>query len=373
MSIAMINPSEANKLFLKDLEDAAIKVIRSGKYILGPEVEIFEREIATYLGVKHAIGMSSGTDALLAAFMAYGIGPGDEVICPSFTFFATAGSIVRCGATPVFVDILKDCFTIDPEAIRKAITKRTKAIMPVHLFGQSSDMDSIMAIAKESGLVVIEDACQAIGSSINGAMVGTIGDVGCYSFFPTKNLGGVGDSGLIVTNDDSIAGKLVAARNHGSKVRYFHDFVGGNFRIDTLQAALLSVKLKHLPEQEAARKRHAQNYYKIFKYTRLNEDVISTPKEVRGNHIYNQYTIRVHDNKRDELMAHLNKLGIGSAIYYPLPLHKQVCFTSSNSIHHDMKETDLAAQEVLSLPISAEVSDADIDTVAAEIVAFSKS
>lgn len=372
MSISMINPGEANKAFLKDLEDAAIKVIRSGKYILGPEVEVFEREIATYLGVKHAIGMSSGTDALLAAFVVYGIGPGDEVICPSFTFFATAGSIVRCGATPVFVDVLKDCFTIDPQAIRKAITKRTKAIMPVHLFGQSSDMDSIMTIAKESKLIVIEDACQAIGASINNSMVGTIGDVGCFSFFPTKNLGGVGDSGMIVTNDDRTAEKLLAARNHGSKVRYFHDFVGGNFRIDTLQAALLSVKLKHLPQHEEARRRHAKIYQKVFKHLISNVKALSYPNEPRGKHTYNQYTVRVHNNKRDELMSYLSKLNIGTAIYYPLPLHRQVCFTKENSRFLDMTETDIASKEVLSLPISSEVSDSDVESVAMAIADFVK-
>jgi dTDP-4-amino-4,6-dideoxygalactose transaminase len=372
MSIKMINPNDANEPFLKELEDAATSVIRSGSYILGPEVAVFEKQMADYLGVRYAIGVSSGTDALLAALMAYGIGPGDEVICPSFTFFATAGSIARSGATPVFVDILKDCFTIDPQAIRAAITKKTKAIMPVHLFGQSSDMDAIMSIASEHDLIVIEDACQAIGASVDSSMIGAIGNVGCFSFFPTKNLGGFGDSGLIVTNEDSTAERLIAARNHGSKVRYFHDFVGGNFRIDTIQAALLSVKLKYLPEQEAARRRHAQIYADVFKDLGLNEEVISPPKEVRGRHVYNQYTIRIHNNKRSALFEHLSAHGISSAIYYPLPLHQQACFTSRNSASHTMNETELAASEVLSLPISSEVADEDIAVVASEIVAFSR-
>lgn len=367
----MIDTKNANSAFLSELEDAAVKVIRHGKYILGPEVDLFEKEVASYLGVKHAIGMSSGTDALLAALMAFEIGCGDEVICPSFTFFATAGAIARTGAIPVFVDISNKCFTINTDAIRKAITKKTKAIMPVHLFGQCADMIEIMNIAKEYNLVVIEDACQAIGAVIDGAMAGTTGDVGCYSFFPTKNLGGLGDSGLVVTNQDSIAEKLKAARNHGSKTRYYHDFIGGNFRMDTMQAAMLSVKLKHLPSQNITRAEHAKIYNDIFLDMKMDESVVSWPRQVRGVHTYNQYTLRIHKN-RDKLIQNMSDLKIGSAIYYPLPLHEQICFTNKNSVCHTMNETDLAAKEVLSIPISYEITNSDIEAVASAIVACSK-
>lgn len=367
MTIQMIDPVKANEAFLKDLEDAACEVIRSGKYILGKPVEIFEEQISKYLNVKHAIAVSSGTDALLMALMVYNIGPGDEVICPSFTFFATAGSIARVGAKPVFVDIRNDCFTLNVEEVRKAISSKTKAIMPVHLFGQSADMQAIMELAKEHNLIVIEDACQAIGAELNNEKVGVIGNVGCFSFFPTKNLGGIGDSGLIVTNHDDIADKLKACRVHGSKVRYYHDFIGGNFRIDTIQAAFLSVKLKYLPDQEADRAYNAITYYDYFLNNYVDPLLLSLPQQVRGKHVYNQYTVRVHHGHRDRLMNYLTSKNIFTAIYYPLPLHKQKCFNENNSRHLSMTETDLAAEEVLSLPISSEVSRPSIIEVASTI------
>ncbi len=366
MNIPILNPQKANEPIQQELEEAALRVLRSGQYILGKEVSDFEQQIAEYLGCKYAVGMSSGTDALLASLMALDIGPGDEVICPSFTFFATAGSISRVGATPVFVDIQRDCFTISPADIIKNISPRTKAIIPVHLFGQSADMDAINEIADKHGLYVIEDACQAIGASLGSKKVGTIGTVGTYSFFPSKNLGGFGDSGLVTTNFESIYQKLLSIRNHGSKVRYYHDTVGANFRIDAIQAALLGVKLKHLPKDETLRVRNARLYNENIKNPK-----VTTPPVCRGVHTYNQYTIRVHGGARNSLQSTLQDAGIGTGIYYPLPLHKQVCFTPENSIcSQSMSETDFAATEVLSLPISSEITEEQIEYICEKINAF---
>lgn len=350
MKVPLLDPRLNNESCIEELEAAASSVLRSGQYILGQRVEDFESQISTYLNVDHAIGVSSGTDALLLSLMALDIGPGDEVICPSFTFFATAGSIVRVGATPVFVDIQPDCFTCDPSSIESAITSKTKAIIPVHLFGQSADMTRISAIAKKYSLFVIEDAAQAIGCELNGIKVGRIGDIGCFSFFPSKNLGGFGDAGLVTTNDSNLASKLRTLRVHGGKDRYFHDAVGGNFRIDALQAALLSVKLPYLNNQELRRWENSCMYETLLK----NSGFI-LPKEVRGKHVYNQYTIKV-PKKRDELQKYLAKKGIASGIYYPLPLHKQKCFQHLVPGDIDLPVTDGIAKTCLSLPIASELT-----------------
>ena len=333
---------------------AAIKEVFDSKtFILGPKVEQFEKEIAQYSHVPHAIGVSSGPDAILMALMAMGIGAGDEVITAPFTFFATAGCISRVGATTVFVDIDPKTFNINPELIEKAITPRTKAIMPVHLFGQMADMEAIMAIAKKHNLRVIEDASQAIGtyydSSQGRKWVGTVGDVGCFSFFPSKNLGCCGDGGLITTTDPVLADTLMKLRNHGAQERYYHEMVGGNFRIDAIQAAILSVKLPYLEEQHVLRQENGHFYN-----TQL-ANYVQIPHVQEGfRMIYNQYTIRTP--KRDALHAYLNTHKIGNAIYYPLPLHMQKCFAHLGYKQGDFPESEKASAEVLSIPIYSELS-----------------
>ena len=365
-----------------ELEDAVVRVAASQVCILGPEVDALERELEAYLGVKHAIGVSSGTDALLMAFMALGCAPGDEVIVPTFSFFATAGCVARTGATPVFVDVDPVTMNIDPKAVEAAITPATKAIVPVHLFGQSADMDAIMAIANARGIAVIEDAAQAIGTQDkHGRRVGSIGMMGCFSFYPTKNLGAFGDAGLITTNDDALATHLRQLRNHGMEPRYYHAFIGGNFRIDAMQAAVLRVKLPHLPEWHAARRRNAALYEKLFVEvglaeapgrTRFDEgNTILLPAMVNSNsghadhHIVNQYTIR--SANRDALRAALQAEGIGSEIYYPVPFHRQECFASLGSRDADFPISNALADTVLSVPIFPELTPEQIHTVVATI------
>jgi len=382
MKIAMINPAKTNSLFLEELEEAAKRVIRSGSYILGPEVDAFEENCAKYLGAKHAIGVSSGTDALLVSLMAAGIGAGDEVICPSFTFFATAGSISRVGAKPVFIDNHYGCFTCKPCDIEGAITERTKAIIPVHLFGQSADMDAIMEIAKKNSLFVLEDVAQAIGAECGGKNLGTIGDAGCFSFFPSKNLGGFGDAGLVTTNDDDLAGRIKMMRSHGSHERYKHIEVGGNFRIDTLQAALLDVKLKYLPEHERLRIENSQLYTSRLAdagVAALSTDVTARdatyvlPAVERGKHVYNQFTLRVNGGKREELKSYLETRGIGCAVYYPIPLHKQMAFSNVVPKELCLPEADRSAEEALSLPIANEVSKDEISYICDTLINFASS
>lgn len=361
-----------------ELEDAVVRVAASQVCILGPEVDALERELEAYLGVKHAIGVSSGTDALLMAFMALQCGPGDEVIVPTFSFFATAGCVSRTGATPVFVDVDPVTMNIDPTAVRAAITPRTKAIVPVHLFGQSADMDAIMAIGNEHGIAVIEDAAQAIGTQDrHGRRVGSIGMMGCFSFYPTKNLGAFGDAGLITTNDDALATHLRQLRNHGMEPRYYHGFIGGNFRIDAMQAAVLRVKLPHLPSWHAARRRNASLYEQLFLEaglaeapgrTRFDEgNTILLPKMVHADtghadhHIVNQYTIR--SANRDALRAGLQAEGIGSEIYYPVPFHRQACYASLHCHDADFPVSNALADTVLSVPIFPELMPEQIHTV----------
>lgn len=356
MNVPMLDPQRGNAEILNELEAAVLKVIRSGKYILGEEVEKFEKTCAEYLGCSDTIAVSSGTDALLLSLMTLGIGPGDEVICPSFTFFATAGAVSRVGAVPVFVDIYPNCFTLDIDSVRNAITANTKAIIPVHLFGQSADMLPLIQLAEQYKLFIIEDACQAIGTEYMNKKVGTLGTTGCFSFFPSKNLGGFGDAGLVSTNDPVLAKELRSMRVHGGKQQYIHERVGGNFRIDALQAALLNVKLKYLPEAELARKRHAALYIAALdKCTNF-----TIPLLQRGKHVWNQFTLRVHNEQRDSLQFFLRNKGIASAIYYPLPLHKQTCFQDVVPQDCFFPETDRAAQEVLSVPIASEITDEEL-------------
>ncbi|MFP4524525.1 MAG: DegT/DnrJ/EryC1/StrS family aminotransferase [Candidatus Woesearchaeota archaeon] len=335
---------------------AMTRVMDSGRYVMGPEVELFEEEVASYLGVKHAIGVASGSDALLLSLMALDVGPGDEVITSPFTFFATAGSIVRLGATPVFVDIDEQTYNLDPELVEKAITSKTKAIMPVHIFGQPCDMSRITAVAERHGLKVVEDACQAIGAEWKGKKAGTIGDLGCFSFFPTKNLGGMGDGGLVVTNNDAYAGYLRKARLHGAEKKYHHQFVGINSRLDALQAAVLRVKLKYLDGWNDGRKKVAEAYDEAFKGRFV------TPVVVDGaRHVYHQYALLAKDtSEREEVMARLKEAGVASGIYYPVPLHLQECFSELGYEKGSLPVAEDVSTRVFSLPIYPEV---DVEAV----------
>ncbi len=370
-----------------EIDAALIRVAESQACILGPEVDALERELAAYLDVKHAIGVSSGTDALLMAMMALNIGPGDEVIVPTFSFFATAGCVARLNATPVFVDVDNVTYNIDVELVRKAITPRTKAIVPVHLFGQAADMDALMALSEEFNIPIIEDAAQAIGTqTADGRRVGSIGHIGCFSFYPTKNLGAFGDGGLVTTNDDAMAVRLKQIRNHGMEPRYYHKTMGGNFRLDAMQGAVLRVKLPHLPSWHAARRNNAALYTKLFMESGVSSgpgvtsfgpnDLVLLPKAVHegtstDNHIFNQFTIR--SAHRNALRAHLSELGIGSEIYYPVPFHRQECFANLNCIDEDYPISNCLAATVLALPIYPELPESHIHEVVDAIVAFEKS
>jgi dTDP-4-amino-4,6-dideoxygalactose transaminase len=340
------------------------EVLDSQRCIGGPKVEELEKKIADVCGCKYAVGMSSGTDALLASLMALGIGSGDEVITTPFTFFATAGCIARVGAKPVFVDIDPKTYNINPALIKAVITKKTKAILPVHLYGQMADMDPIMQLAGQSSLAVIEDACQAISATYKGKKAGEIGTCGCFSFFPSKNLGGIGDGGIVTTNDEDLYHQLFIMRNHGSEPKYYHKFIGGNFRLDPIQAAALLVKLPFLDKWSDARRKNASYYNKKFKGSVvgtpcISQDCIS---------IFNQYVIRVP--RRDDLLKHLQANQIGCEIYYPVPLHVQECFAYLGYKTGDFPVSEKAAKEVLALPIYPELTDTMKDYVAKTILEF---
>jgi dTDP-4-amino-4,6-dideoxygalactose transaminase len=365
MNVPILDTIRSHALIQDEIEEAALRVLRGGQYVLGQEVTDFETACAEYLGVSHAVGVSSGTDALILALMSLGIGPGDEVICPPFTFFATAGAVSRVGATPVFVDILPTCFTLDPTKIEAAITDNTKAIIPVHLFGQSAAMTQINNIASEHGLYVIEDAAQSIGCELDDVKAGGLGTAGCFSFFPSKNLGGYGDAGLVTTNDNALAEEIRCLRVHGGQ-GYLHSKVGGNFRIDALHAALIAVKLTRLPDYEKQRQENADSY----RGNLADVAGITLPDEVRGKHVYNQFTVRVLDGRRDELKAHLQSEGISSGIYYPLSLHQQECFQNVVPEGTELPVSEQLCQECLSLPIAAELHDGEIRHVAEKIVDF---
>jgi len=351
---------------IRDEMKPAIDAVMASQYFInGPAVKQIEQAIAAYSTTKAAVGVSSGTDALVAALMSLGIGEGDEVITTPYTFFATAGSIWRVGAKPVFVDIEPDTFNIDAAKIEAVVTGRTRAIMPVHLFGQVADMDEIIAVAACRGLYVIEDAAQAIGAEYKGRKAGSIGTAGCLSFFPSKNLGGLGDGGMVVTQDPDLAGRLAQCRNHGMEPRYFHKWVGGNFRLDTLQAAGLLVKLPHLDAWSAKRRANAQRYNELL--SGVGQVVTPTVRDYNVS-IYNQYCIRVP--RRDELQQHLTAAEIGTAIYYPLSLHQQECFAALGYRKGDFPASEAAAAESLALPIYAELTDEQISHVAGQIKAF---
>ncbi|NCC37396.1 MAG: DegT/DnrJ/EryC1/StrS family aminotransferase, partial [Chloroflexia bacterium] len=337
----------------EEIAAAIERVVASQQFILGPEVEAFEQEVAAYSQCADGIGVSSGTDALLVALMAIDLQPGDEVITTPYTFFATAGSIARLGGHPVFVDIDPLTYNIDPAGIEAAITSRTRAIMPVHLFGQMADMEPIMGIAEYHGLYVIEDAAQAIGAEYRGRRAGSIGHMGCFSFFPSKNLGGFGDGGMVTTNDPKLAERIRLLRGHGAHPKYYHRLIGGNFRLDALQAAVLRVKLKYLDGWTAARQHNAERYRQLFSAAGAN---IGLPQDAGyGRHIYNQFVIR--STRRDELMAHLKAHQIGCEIYYPIPLHIQECFASLGYEVGSFPASEDAAEEVLAIPVYPELGE----------------
>lgn len=366
MPVPLLDLNRQNGPLHADLMAACERVLRSGHFIQGPEVEAVERECAAALGAPHAIAVSSGTDALLVALMALDIGPGDEVIVPSFTFFATAGSVARLGATPVFADVRADDFNLDPADVAFRITPRTKALIPVHLFGQAADMDALLALARAHNIAVIEDAAQSFGAKYGDRCVGTLGDFGTFSFFPSKNLGGFGDGGLVTTNRDDLAERVRLLRTHGAKPKYYHAEVGGNFRLDALQAALLRVKLPHRHAYAAARRANAEAYTAAVTPI-ASVKSIQLPSDLgRGEHIWNQYTLRVPGpGRRDALKKHLTAAGIGTEIYYPLPLHKQACFAHLPPVSLPVSEQ--LAKEVISIPVFPELSTAERDETIANL------
>jgi len=345
-----------------DVEKAIAEVFESQMFINGPEVKQCEKSIADYCGTKYATGVSSGSDALLICLMAEGIGAGDEVITSDYSFFATAGCISRTGAKPVLVDIDPETYNIDTALLEDKITPQTKAIIPVHLYGQMADMDAVMAIARRHNLLVIEDAAQAIGAEDKGRRAGSIGDYGCFSFFPSKNLGTAGDGGMVVMQDEQRDETLKVYRNHGMKPKYYHKYIGGNFRLDTLHAAVVLAKLPYLDSWSEGRKHNAERYRKLFNDKNLiGNGVISLPKEVQNRHIYNQFTIRVE--KRDALREFLVKKEIGVEIYYPVPFHKQECFAYLGHKAGEFPASSKAADETLALPIYPELTDMQAEYV----------
>ena len=363
--VPLLDLNQQNQPLAAELKDTFARVLDSSQFILGPEVTEFERQVAAGVGATHAIGVSSGTDALLLSLMALGIGPGDEVLCPSFTFFATAGSVSRTGATPVFVDSLDDDFNLDLSDAARRVTDKTKAIIPVHLFGQAADMDAVQRLASAHDLMVLEDAAQSMGTQFGEKKAGTMGDLCAFSFFPSKNLGGFGDGGMITTNDDALAERVRILRVHGGAPKYYHKAIGGNFRLDPLQAALLRAKLGHLPVYIAKRRANAATYLeRLSESTPVREGRLLLPSEMSGRtHTWNQFTIRVTNGKRDALMEHLAANQIGSAIYYPVPLHRQECFSNLVGVEARLPICEKMADEVLSIPIYPELSTEQIDHV----------
>ncbi len=375
MKVPLLDLKAQYKSIKNDIDAALIRMAESQSLILGPEVELLEKNLNEYLQCKHSIGVSSGTDALLIALMAIDIKPGDEVIMPTYSFFATAGVVSRLNAKPVFAEVDPFTFNLDPASVRKLITKNTKAIVPVHLYGQSAEMDELMNIASEFNLKVIEDAAQAIGTQYkDGRKLGNIGHIGCFSFYPSKNLGCFGDGGLVTTNDDELAAKLRILRVHGGKPKYYHKIIGGNFRIDAIQAAVLNVKLPHLDKWTAGRRKNASLYTKFFIEEGLaeetgrieydNKNKVLLPKAVYADkglshdHIYNQYVIRVKG--RDEVRKHLTENEIGTEIYYPVPFHLQECFAYLGYKKGDFPVSEWCADDSIAVPIYPELTEEQI-------------
>ena len=354
----------------EEIRMAIERVCDSGRFILGPDVHELECELARALRVPHVISCASGSDALLLALLALGIKVGDEVILPSYTFFATASAVTRLGAVPIFADIDPITYLIDPADVERKISQRTRAIMPVHLFGRTVNMDALLPIARAAGLPVVEDAAQSILSTWHGNCSGALGDVGCFSFYPTKNLGGIGDGGFLTTTRDDIAASLKLLRVHGMEPRYYHQVVGINSRLDSIQAAVLRVKLPHLNDWTTARQSNAARYMELFSQYDLEHHVVVPGDEPRGRHVWNQFVIRVSDGRRDALRAHLTKCNVGTEIYYPVPLHLQKCFEPLGWRTGDLPATERAADETLALPIFPELEPAEQRTVVGRIAEF---
>jgi dTDP-4-amino-4,6-dideoxygalactose transaminase len=365
MKVPLLDLKAQYATLREEMLAAVTAVLDSQQFINGPAVKELEAQVAAYSGCRRAVGMSSGTDAILCALMTLGIGPGDEVITTPYSFFATAGCIARTGARPVFVDIDPATFNLDAGLIKAAVTDKTRAIMPVHLFGQMADMDRVMAVADQRGLFVIEDAAQAIGATWRGRSAGSIGTVGCFSFFPSKNLGGLGDGGMVTAQNQELADKLEVFRNHGSKPKYYHHHVGGNFRLDTIQAAGLLVKLRNLEGWSAKRRENAARYDAHFADLAAVRRPTIHPGAIS---IYNQYVIRVE--RRDALQAFLKERGVGTEVYYPVSLHEQECFKSLGHRHGAFPASEEAARTSLALPIYPELTEEQIAYVAAQVREF---
>jgi dTDP-4-amino-4,6-dideoxygalactose transaminase len=377
MKVPLLDLKKQYHSIKEEILTVAEEIFESQYFILGPRVEALEKDIAGYCSSKHALGVSSGTDALLISLMAADIGSQHTVITTPYTFFATAGSIFRTGARPIFVDIAPDTYNMSPEGLESVIASMTdnelarlKAVIPVHLYGQCADMDPILKIAEEYHLVVIEDAAQAIGAEYRGRRAGSMGDFGCFSFFPSKNLGAFGDGGMVTTDSDELYDKLRILRVHGSHPKYYHKLAGGNFRLDAFQAAVVSVKLKHLDTWTRARQENAGKYRKFFADSGIDA-VIKLPVEKEDRHIYNQFVICVTD-KRDELRLFLNEVGVGTEIYYPIPMHLQECFLGLNYKKGDFPVAEHAALHTLALPIYPELSEDQLAYVVEKIAAFYK-
>lgn len=357
--VPLLDLHRENKPLSEEFQHAMHQVCETGRFVLGPECEQLEQEIAAYCGAKHAVGCASGSDALLLALLALEIGPGDEVILPSFTFFATASAVTRLGATPVFADIDAHTMNVDPQDVARRITPATKAIIPVHLFGQCAEMKTLRELADSSGVSIVEDAAQAIGAIYAGQRAGSLGTVGCFSFYPTKNLGGFGDGGMMTTSDDALADRLRLLRTHGMRPRYHHEVVGINSRLDSLQATVLLIKLKQLDAWTAQRQRNALRYRGLIEQGPLAECVTCPTVDLDCDSVWNQFTLRVQGGRRDALRGFLQERNIGTEIYYPIPLHLQPCFAYLGCGWGSLPVTERAAQEVLSLPIFPGLRDAE--------------
>ena len=371
-NVPLLDINRGNRPHREEFIEALTGVLDSGRFLFGPDVVGLEREVAAYSQVDNAVGCASGSDALLLALMSLGIGPGDEVIVPSFTFFASVSCITRLGATPIFADIQADTFNVDPAKIEAAITVNTKAIIPVHLFGQCAQIDRICQIAGNRDIPVIEDAAQAIGAAYHSRPAGSWGQIGCFSFYPTKNLGGMGDGGMMTTGDAATADRLRLFAGHGMRPRYYHQVVGINSRLDTFQAAVLRIKLRHLAAAVESRRTHAARYDRLLSEMRLTDEerIVLPAQDPSAFHVWNQYAIRVTGGRRDSLRAYLSERGVGSEIYYPVPMHRQECFADLKVDREALVETERASEEVLNLPIFPSLTEAEQHRVVESIAGY---
>jgi dTDP-4-amino-4,6-dideoxygalactose transaminase len=369
MNVPLINLKDQFAPLRAEMLASLERIVDSQQFALGPEVKALEDEVAQYSNVRHAIGCASGSDALLLALMALDVKAGDEVVTASFTFFATGGAIARLGARPVFVDIDPRTYTMDPQKVEAAITPRTRAIIPVHMYGHCADMDPLLEISKRRGIPIIEDACQAIGAEDGGRRAGSMGLLGCFSFYPTKNLGGAGDGGMLTTSDDTLAARLRALRVHGGLTEYHHDEIGINSRLDAFQAAVLRVKLPHLDEWAAARRAKVARYNKLLSAAGLSFELITPSVREGAQHVYHLYIVRVPEH-REALMAHLAERGVGTKVYYPVPLHQQDCFSYLGYQAGDFPKTERAALETFALPLYPELTDEQQQYVVDSVQSF---